>query len=94
VLHLVGPPGTGKSHVSVALGVDAIKAGRSVYFTTLADLVGVFAKAEREGALREKIRFLCRFALLIVDEIGYLPVTPGDGNLFFQLSTLVTKKAP
>jgi DNA replication protein DnaC len=78
VLHLVGPPG-------IALGVEAIKAGRSVYFTTLADLVGVLAKAEREGSLREKIRFLCRFALLIVDEIGYLPVTPGGGNLFFQL---------
>jgi DNA replication protein DnaC len=85
VLHLVGPPGTGKSHLSVALGVEAIKAGRSVYFTTLADLIGVLAKAEREGSLREKIRFLCRFALLIVDEIGYLPVTPGGGNLFFQL---------
>src|SRR5512144_29470 len=85
VLHLLGPPGTGKSHLSVALGVEAIKAGRSVYFTTLADLVGVLAKAEREGSLREKIRFLCRFALLIVDEIGYLPVTPGGGNLFFQL---------
>src|SRR5262245_44437405 len=85
VLHLVGPPGTGKSHLSIALGVEAIKVGRSVYFTALADLVGVLAKAEREGSLREKIRFLCRFALLIVDEIGYLPVTPGGGNLFFQL---------
>lgn len=85
VLHLIGPPGTGKSHLSVALGVEAIKTARSVYFTTLADLVGVLAKAEREGSLREKIRFLCRFALLIVDEIGYLPVTPGGGNLFFQL---------
>ena len=85
VLHLVGPPGTGKSHLSLALGVEAVKAGRSVYFTTLADLVGALAKAEREGALREKIRFLCRFALLIVDEIGYLPVIPGGGNLFFQL---------
>jgi DNA replication protein DnaC len=85
VLHLLGPPGTGKSHLSVSLGVEAIKAGRSVYFTTLADLVGVLAKAEREGSLRDKIRFLCRFALLIVDEIGYLPVTAGGGNLFFQL---------
>jgi len=51
----------------------------------LADLVGALAKAEREGTLREKIRFFCRPALLIVDEIGYLPVTPGGGNLFFQL---------
>ena len=48
-------------------------------------LVSALAKAEREGALREKIRFFCRFALLIVDEIGYLPVIPGGGNLFFQL---------
>ena len=40
VLHLVGPPGTGKSHLSLALGVEAVKAGRSVYFSTLADLVG------------------------------------------------------
>ena len=85
VLHFLGPPGTGKSHLSIALGVEAVKAGRSVYFVTLADLVGALAKAEREGALREKIRFFCRFALLIVDEIGYLPVIPGGGNLFFQL---------
>jgi DNA replication protein DnaC len=85
VVHLLGPPGTGKSHLSVALGVEAVKAGRSVYFLTLADLVGALAKAEREGTLRERIRFFCRPALLIVDEIGYLPVVPGGGNLFFQL---------
>jgi DNA replication protein DnaC len=85
VVHFLGPPGTGKSHLSVALGVEAVKAGRSVYFLTLADLVGALAKAEREGMLREKIRFFCRPALLIVDEIGYLPVVPGGGNLFFQL---------
>ena len=84
-LHLIGPPGTGKSHLSLALGVEAVKAGRSVYFGSLADIIGALAKAEREGVLREKIRFFCRFALLIVDEIGYLPVIPGGGNLFFQL---------
>ena len=49
------------------------------------DIVSVLAKAEREGQLRERIRFLCRTSLLIVDEIGYLPVIPGGGNLFFQL---------
>jgi DNA replication protein DnaC len=84
-LHLIGPPGTGKSHLSLGLGVEAVKAGRSVYFGSLADIIGALAKAEREGVLREKIRFFCRFALLIVDEIGYLPVIPGGGNLFFQL---------
>ena len=81
----IGPPGTGKSHLSLALGVEAVKAGRSVYFGSLADIVGSLAKAEREGLLREKIRFFRRFALLIVDEIGYLPVIAGGGNLFFQL---------
>jgi DNA replication protein DnaC len=85
VVHFLGPPGTGKSHLSLALGVQAVKAGHSVYFTPLSDLVSALAKAEREGSLREKIRFFCRFSLLIVDEIGYLPVVPGGGNLFFQL---------
>lgn len=85
VVHLLGPPGTGKSHLAIALAVEAVRAGKSVYFIALADLVSILAKAEREGCLREKIRFLCRSALLVVDEIGYLPVTPGGGNLFFQL---------
>jgi DNA replication protein DnaC len=85
VLHFLGPPGTGKSHLAVALGLEAVKAGRSVYFSTLGELVSSLAKAEREGQLRERIRFLARNALLIIDEIGYLPLQSGGANLFFQL---------
>jgi DNA replication protein DnaC len=85
VVHLLGPPGTGKTHLASALAVEAVKAGRSVYFSTLADIIASLAKAERDGQLRERIRYLCRASLLVVDEIGYLPITPGGGNLFFQL---------
>jgi DNA replication protein DnaC len=85
VVHFLGQPGTGKSHLALALGVEAVKAGHSVYFATLADLIASLAKAERESTLRERLRFLCRPQLLIVDEIGYLPVISGGGNLFFQL---------
>ena len=85
VVHLLGPPGTGKSHLAIAIAVEAVKAGKSVAFSTLADIIASLAKAEREGQLKERIRFLTRASLLVVDEIGYLPVTPGGGNLFFQL---------
>ena len=85
VVHFLGPPGTGKSHLASALGVAAVKAGRSVYRCTLAELVEALGRAEREGRLLEKIRYMSRNALLIVDEIGYLPITPGGANLFFQL---------
>lgn len=84
-VHFLGPPGTGKSHLAIALGIEAVKSGKSVYFATLAELVASMAKAEREGMLRERVRFLSRNSLLIVDEIGYLPVGSGGGNLFFQL---------
>ena len=85
VVHFLGPPGTGKSHLATALGVNAVKAGKSVYRTTLAELTESLAKAERQGQLAEKIRFLARAALLIVDEIGYLPITQGGASLFFQI---------
>lgn len=66
VVHLLEPPGTGKSHIATALAVEAVKAGKSVYFIPLADLIAALAKAEREGTLRERIRFLCRSSLLAV----------------------------
>ena len=85
VVHFLRPPGTGKPYPATALGVAAAKAGKSVYRATLADLIAALSQAEREGRLAEKIRFYTRASLLIVDEIGYLPITIGGANLFFQL---------
>ncbi len=85
VVHLIGQSGTGKSHLAIALGVEAVRAGRSVNFSSLADIIDSLARADREGRLRERIRYLCRAQLLIIDEIGYLTLGATAGNLFFQL---------
>ena len=57
VVHFIGQSGTGKSHLAVALGVEAIRAGRSVYFCPLADIIDSLAKADREGRLRERCQW-------------------------------------
>jgi len=84
-VHFIGQSGCGKTHLALALGVEAIRRGRAVMFFALADLIETLVRAEREGKLREKVAMLCRPALLIVDEIGYLQVPASGGNLFFQL---------
>ena len=84
-VHLLGPPGVGKSHLAIALGVLAVKARKSVYFTTLTDLVTSLTQAQRNGTLKTRLRFINRVALLIIDEVGYLLLEPGGANLFFQL---------
>jgi len=81
----LGPAGVGKTHLAVSLAITAAERGRRVYYGTLADLVLSMVEAEHQGKLRERLAFLRQPALLIVDEIGYLPVTPNGANLFFQL---------
>ena len=81
----LGPPGVGKTHLAIALGIEAAKAGFRVNFINASILVERLAKAEKEKKLEEKIRGLSKFQLLIIDEIGYLPFDEMGAHCFFQL---------
>jgi DNA replication protein DnaC len=82
---LLGPPGTGKTHLSIALGVQAARRGHRVAFASAQDWVGRLGQARRQGHLEDELERLRRIPLLIVDEVGYIPFDPEAAALFFAL---------
>jgi DNA replication protein DnaC len=82
---LLGPPGTGKTHLAVGLAITAAQQGQRVLFATATDWVARLQDAHRVGRLPEELRRLRRYGLIIVDEVGYLPFEQDAANLFFQL---------
>jgi DNA replication protein DnaC len=84
----LGPSGVGKTHLAIALGYLATQRGWKVRFTTAADLVLLLEAAQRQGRLKEVLhRAVNIYRLLIIDEIGYLPLGREQANLFFQVVT-------
>jgi len=81
----LGPPGVGKTHLAVGLAVEAVRSGFSTLFVTAHDLVTDLGKSAREGKLDRKLRYLVSPKVLIIDEIGYLPLDEVGATLFFQL---------
>ena len=83
---LLGPSGTGKTHLAIAFGLLAAQKGWKVRFTTAADLIMTLEAAQRQGRFKEVMhRIVAAPKLLIIDEIGYLPFGREQANLFFQV---------
>ena len=81
----LGPPGVGKTHLAISLAIAAAESGRRVYYGTLTALIESLVDAKAAGQISRRLRVLTHPALLVVDEIGYLPVSQDGAVLFFQL---------
>jgi len=90
---LLGPPGVGKTHLAISLAIAAAQRGRRVYYGTLIDLITSLEEAQAAGQLRRRLAVLTHPSLLVVDEIGYLPINHAGAVLFFQLMNRRYEKA-
>jgi len=81
----LGPPGVGKTHLAISLAITAAESGRRVYYGTLGDLIASLEEAQTAGHLTQRLKTLSFPSLLLVDEIGYLPISRTGAMLFFQV---------
>lgn len=84
-LILIGPPGTGKTHIALAIGNKAVREGYKVAFTSMDNLVHILKTQEISRKSQTRLSWVRKCDLLIVDEFGYLPVSKAEANFFFSL---------
>lgn len=89
---LLGPSGVGKTHLAVSIGIAAAKKRFSTYFIKCHDLIQQLKKARLENRLDDRLKHFGKYKLLIIDELGYLPIDKEDSKLFFQLIDLRYEK--
>lgn len=98
----VGSPGVGKSHLATSIGIEAAKQRVSTYFISCNDLVLQLKRAHIENRLEQRLKFFARYRLLIIDEVGFLPLDELSSKLLFQIisrryeksSTIITTNKP
>lgn len=89
----LGTPGVGKTHLSISLGLESIKNRFSTYYINCHNLIEQLNKAHYENRLKAKLKNFAKYKLLIIDEVGYLPIDKQGANLFFQLITRKYEKS-
>lgn len=88
----LGSSGVGKTHLAVSIGIAAAKKRYSTYFIKCHDLIQQLKRAKLENRLEARLKHFCKYKLLIIDELGYLPIEKEDAKLFFQLIDLRYEK--
>jgi len=89
---LMGPVGTGKTHLAIALGIACCQQEKRVRFTTAAELTNMLVEAKKEGRLGRKLEQLARFDLVVLDELGYVPFDKESADLLFGFITKVYER--
>lgn len=88
----LGPPGVGKTHLALALSVQALDLGYVVAFETLDNLMKLLKTEEISGASKRRLKYLSKAALVVVDEVGFMPLSPAEANLFFGFVSSMSEK--